>query len=90
MYDLLEAPELRDAHNRVDLNRTPTQVFHDIALSGRCSALITVTRELTAYILLQHNKDTHEAVSPICTPYSRFPLMDLALGPQLPPLDMGV
>lgn len=35
-------------HNGIDLSRTPAQIFNDIALSGRCSALITVTRESKA------------------------------------------
>ena len=88
VYDLLEAPKLRGARNGIDLTRTPTQIFHDIALSGRCSALITVTRELTELLFLQETENTHKAVSPTCTPYTRFCLMALALGPQLPPLDM--
>ena len=59
MYDLLEAKDmLHGPRNDNNLSRTPAQVFNDIALSGRCSALITVTREssncaaLTAHILL--------------------------------------
>ncbi len=47
VYDLLEAKGLMQGsgHNGIDLTRTPAQTFNDIALSGRCSALITVTRE---------------------------------------------
>jgi hypothetical protein len=75
VYDLLEAPKLRSAKNGINLTRTPTQIFHDIALSGRCSALITVTREPTApslledrmYSLPQEGRSTYKAVSPICT-----------------------
>ena len=49
MYDLLDAEGLlQGARNGIDLSRTPAQVFNDIALSGRCSALITVTREQSA------------------------------------------
>lgn len=53
VYDLLESPQLSGARNGIDLTRSPTQIFHDIALSGRCSALITVTRELTEHLFLQ-------------------------------------
>ena len=47
VYDLLEAKGLMQGAglNGIDLSRTPAQIFNDIALSGRCSALITVTRE---------------------------------------------
>ena len=46
VYDLLEAVgALQGARDGIDLSRTPAQIFNVIALSGRCSALITVTRE---------------------------------------------
>ena len=49
VYDLLEADlELQSPSNGIDLTRTPAQIFHDIALSGRCSALISVTGQLHA------------------------------------------
>ena len=49
VYDLLEADlELQRTSNGIDLTRTPAQIFHDVALSGRCSALITVTGQLHA------------------------------------------
>ena len=47
VYDLLEADlELQSTSNGIDLTKSPAQIFHDIALSGRCSALVTVTGQL--------------------------------------------
>jgi hypothetical protein len=48
MYDLLEAKGAGLRGSAPD-QKSATEVFHDMALKGRCSALITVTCEYYPY-----------------------------------------
>ena len=45
LYDLLEAKS-GQLHAVAPHTMSAVEVFHDLALKGRCSALITVTRKL--------------------------------------------
>ncbi|CAK0735312.1 hypothetical protein CVIRNUC_000560 [Coccomyxa viridis] len=68
--DLLEADlELQSTSNWIDLTKSPAQIFHDIALSGRCSALVTVTADFSNLFMGHSTWDSWSQITKIFKHY---------------------
>ena len=50
--------------------RTPSQVFHDIALQGRCSALIAVTPDFSDIFLGHSTWDSYSQMTKVFKHYA--------------------
>ncbi|EIE19753.1 laminin A [Coccomyxa subellipsoidea C-169] len=69
IYDLLEAQSagLRDS---APDHQSATQVFHDMALKGRCSALITVTPDFSNLFMGHSTWDSYSQMTKVFKHYS--------------------
>jgi hypothetical protein len=79
LYDLLEAGPLLSRRGQQQQNethlgyspkgRTPVQIFHDIALQGRCSALIALTPDFSDIFLGHSTWDSYSQMTKVFKHY---------------------